>query len=95
MTNDKIKTIKIIREIKMYGTSLGIRLGMDTVSQLSLKEGDVIEVVINKLDRFSESDRYVIHCDTSIIVRGDEDVINCPICGEELIVNNMEVKEAK
>ncbi len=89
------KKMKIIREVKKYGTSLGIRLGMDMVNQLDIKEGSVVEAEINKIERFDESDRYVIHCDTPIIVREGEDVIDCPICGKELTVNSMEVKQAE
>jgi len=86
------KRVKIIREVKKYGTSLGIRLGMDLVNQLDIKEGSIVEAEINKIERFDESDRYVIHCDTPIIIKEGEPIIDCPICGKELDINNMEVK---
>jgi predicted RNA-binding Zn-ribbon protein involved in translation (DUF1610 family) len=86
------KKVTVLRDVKRQGTSLFVRLGMDVINQLNLSEGDTVEVVIEKIDRFEESERYIIHCDTPIIVKEGVDVIDCPICGQEIILNEEELK---
>ena len=89
------KKVKIIREVKKYGTSLGIRLGMDLINQLGIKEGSVVEAEINKVDRFDESEFFIIcpRCETPIIVHEEEEIIDCPVCGKtELRVNELQRK---
>lgn len=86
------KKVTVLRDVKRQGTSLFVRLGMDVINQLNLSEGDTVEVVIEKIDRFEESERYIVHCDTTIIVKEGVDVIDCPICGQEIILNEEELK---
>lgn len=77
--------MKIIREAKMYGTSLGIRFGIDLIDQLDLKAGDVVEAEITKVERLGESEFFAVcgNCTTPIIVRKKEEIIICPVCKKE------------
>ena len=86
------KKVTVLRDVKRQGTSLFVRLGMDVINQLNIVEGDSLEVSFEKVDRFEESERYIIHCDTPIIVKEGVDRIFCPICGEEIDVNEEELK---
>jgi len=83
--------IKVVREVKKLGDSMFIRLGKEVVDRLNLYPGAIVEAEISKMKQHEENERYVIHCDTPIIIHKDEDVIDCPICGKELHISDMEV----
>jgi len=83
----------ISRPVRKLGDSLGIILGKHLVEDMKLYEGAVIEGDIQKVEKTDETERYVIHCDTPIIFKGDEDIIYCPLCGAELHTAELEIFE--
>ena len=89
--------VKIIRETKKYGDSLFVRLGYDIMQILNLDKqgGEILEVDVERVKKFDESERYVVHCETPIIINSHTDVVDCPICGKEINISAMEVKFLK
>lgn len=86
------KDIKIVREIKRMGTSLGIRIGVEPVNLIGLKEGDIIEATIRKRNDFAKGELIVIcpKCNATILTGEENDIVDCPVCGEtELRVNEL------
>jgi len=82
----------IVRPIKRMGTSLGIRIGVEPVNLLNLKEGDIIEARVRKRNHFAEGEMIVIcpKCESTILTSEENDVVDCPVCGEnELRVNEL------
>jgi hypothetical protein len=89
------ESMRIIREVKQISTSTYIRLGKEVKDRLGIYPGAVVEAEVKRVQPLVENERYVIHCDTPIIFKEDEDVIDCPICGKELHVSDMEVRYLK
>ena len=93
--NQHTKLKNLIKDIKRETTlslSFSSIIGMVLDCMDKNKFNKKIEALKNIVETQEPDAIHITHCDTLIAVEDGEDRIHCPICGDELNVNEMVFK---